>query len=78
MHQQTRTYCRRCRSKLPAPVTNMREAFCARGCHTSFYRHRCMACERPMERKAEHQKLARQAANRWNEIASELESRRTS
>jgi hypothetical protein len=45
----------RCRSKLPAPVSNPREAFCARGCHSSFYRHRCLICEEPMERKTERQ-----------------------
>lgn len=54
-----RHYCRnpRCRSKLPAPVTNLREAFCARGCHTQFYRKRCLACEQPMERNTENQRL---------------------
>src|SRR5215813_6630457 len=52
-----RHMCRypKCRSKLPAPVSNSREAFCARGCHTSFYRKRCLVCEQPMERKTEHQ-----------------------
>jgi hypothetical protein len=54
---ELRHMCRnpRCRSKLPAPVTNEREAFCARGCHTSFYRKRCLVCEQPMERKTERQ-----------------------
>jgi hypothetical protein len=47
----------RCKSKLPEPVENIREAFCARGCHTSFYRKRCLACEMPMERKTETQRL---------------------
>jgi hypothetical protein len=52
-----RHMCRypKCRSKLPAPVSNPREAFCARSCHTSFYRKRCLVCERLMERKTEHQ-----------------------
>jgi hypothetical protein len=61
--QETRHYCRnpRCRSKLPAPVTNTRDAFCARGCHTSFYRKRCVVCEGPIERKSEHQKLCRKS-----------------
>ena len=55
----TRHYCRnpRCRSKLAKPVENARSAFCSRGCHTQFYRKRCMACEQPMERKVEHQRL---------------------
>jgi hypothetical protein len=52
-----RHMCRnpRCRSKLSAPVSNPREAFCARGCHTSFYRRRCLVCEGLMERKSERQ-----------------------
>ena len=39
---ETRHYWRnsRCRSKLPTPVANVSEAFCARGCHSSFYRKR--------------------------------------
>jgi hypothetical protein len=45
----------KCRSKLPAPVANEREAFCARGCHSGFYRKRCLVCEAPMERKTENQ-----------------------
>jgi hypothetical protein len=59
MTEELRHYCRhpRCRSKLKEPVENPREAFCARGCHTSFYRKRCMACEQPMERKREGQQL---------------------
>jgi hypothetical protein len=55
--QEVRHYCRspRCRSKLPAPVANEREAFCTRGCHRQFYRSRCLICEGPMERKTERQ-----------------------
>jgi hypothetical protein len=47
--ERVRQICREphCRSKLPTPVTNDREAFCARGCHTRFYRSRCLACEQP-------------------------------
>src|SRR6516225_7835340 len=47
---ELRHYCRnpRCRSKLPQPVANPREAFCARGCHSSFYLKRCLVCEGPM------------------------------
>ena len=54
-----RHYCRnpRCGSKLKAPVENVREAFCARGCHTQYYRKRCIACEQPMERKRDSQQL---------------------
>jgi hypothetical protein len=46
-----RLYCRnpRCRSKLPAPVANLRDAFCARGCCLGFFRTRCLICEAPIE-----------------------------
>jgi hypothetical protein len=56
---QLRHMCRnlKCRMKLPAPVSNEREAFCCRGCYRAFYRKRCLVCEQPMERKTEHQKL---------------------
>jgi hypothetical protein len=56
---ETRHYCRnpKCHSKLPKPVSNERDAFCARGCHSAFYRKRCLVCEEPMERKTENQKL---------------------
>jgi hypothetical protein len=40
----------KCRMRLPKPVSNEREAFCTRGCHTSFYLHRCLVCEEPIER----------------------------
>jgi hypothetical protein len=52
-----RHYCRnpKCRSKLKTPISNEREAFCVRGCHTAFYRKRCLVCEAPMERKTERQ-----------------------
>jgi hypothetical protein len=48
---ELRHRCRnpKCRSKLPAPVANEREAFCSRGCHASFYRKRCLVCERAIE-----------------------------
>jgi hypothetical protein len=39
----------RCRSKLPTPVSNPRDAFCCRGCFDSFYLHRCLVCEDPIE-----------------------------
>jgi hypothetical protein len=53
----TRHYCRnpRCRSKLPAPVANARDAFCTRGCHSGFYRTRRLVCEAKMERRTENQ-----------------------
>ena len=56
-NQETRKFCRnpKCRMKLPKPVSNPREAFCARGCHSSFYRPRCLICEGQMERKTDRQ-----------------------
>ncbi len=60
---ETRHYCRnpRCRSKLSAPVSNPREAFCTRGCHAGFYRNRCLVCEGQIERRAANQKICRKA-----------------
>jgi hypothetical protein len=62
-NQEARHYCRNkhCRSKLPGPVSNPREAFCTKGCHGSFYLKRCMVCEGPIERKREDQKVCRKA-----------------
>jgi len=53
-----RHYCRnpRCRMKLREP-TDIAKAFCTPGCHSSFYRRRCLVCEQPMERKTEHQRI---------------------
>jgi hypothetical protein len=61
--EAVRHYCRnpRCRSKLPKPVANPREAFCARGCHSSFYLKRCLVCEGPFERKNATQKVCRKS-----------------
>ena len=60
---ETRHYCRnpKCRSKLPKPVSNERDAFCARGCHTAFYRKRCLVCEGPIERSRDDQRTCREA-----------------
>ena len=54
-----RSMCRnpKCRMRLPAPVSNEREAFCTRGCYQSFYLHRCRVCERPIEQKRDGQRL---------------------
>jgi hypothetical protein len=45
-----RMMCRnpRCGCKLPKPVSNSREAFCCKGCHTQFYRKHCLVCEGPI------------------------------
>ena len=45
----------RCGCKLPAPVSNPREAFRAKRCHSQFYRKRCLVCAEAMERKIENQ-----------------------
>jgi hypothetical protein len=54
-----RHMCRnpKCRMRLPAPVSNEREAFCTRGCYQSFYLKRCRVCERPIEQKRDGQRL---------------------
>ena len=39
-----------CGQKLPEPVDSARRAFCCRGCYDQFYRKRCVACERSIER----------------------------
>ena len=54
-----RSMCRnpRCRSKLPMPVSNPTEAFCTRGCHSSFYRTRCRVCECTIEQPKRGQRL---------------------
>jgi hypothetical protein len=63
IEQKPRHYCRnpKCRSKLPTPTGNGREAFCTRGCHSSFYRHRCIVCERAMPRNAGNQRTCYRA-----------------
>ena len=62
-----RHYCRNphCRAKLPDPVSNPREAFCARGCHAQFYRKHCLVCEAAIEQPDRGQrKLCKKAACR--------------
>jgi hypothetical protein len=51
VEEKPRHQCRnpKCRLKLQAPVTNQREAFCCRGCYSSFYRIRCRICEEPIK-----------------------------
>ena len=55
--EDLRRMCRNplCRMKLPEPTANLREAFCTRGCHTSFYRKRCIVCEKDMPRNSKSQ-----------------------
>jgi hypothetical protein len=59
MSHALRHRCRNphCRMKLPAPVDNEHHAFCCRGCHSSFYRSRCLVCENQMKRKRSDQRI---------------------
>jgi hypothetical protein len=61
--EEVRHRCRhqRCRMKLPVAVSNLREAFCTRGCHSSFYLRRCLVCEGPLDRKNSTQKVCRKS-----------------
>lgn len=61
MTEQLRHYCRHCRTKLKTPTANHREAFDSKGCHGSFYRHRCIVCERDMPRLKESQRTCYRA-----------------
>jgi hypothetical protein len=54
---ELRHRCRRCSVKLVAPVSNLREAFCCRGCHRNYYDAHCMACEQPMVRTNANQRI---------------------
>jgi hypothetical protein len=51
----------KCRMKLPEPVINEREAFCCRGCYQSFYLHRCIVCEKPIERTTANRKICKKS-----------------
>jgi hypothetical protein len=46
-----------CCQKLPEPVDSARRAFCCRGCYDQFYRKRCVACERSIERTVHNRRL---------------------
>jgi hypothetical protein len=48
MNAALRHRCRnpRCGLKLPEPVGNAHKAFCCGGCHSVFYRTRCLVCEK--------------------------------
>jgi hypothetical protein len=61
-----RHYCRnpRCRTKLDEPVENARRAFCSIGCHSGFYRLRCLACDRELPRGPSNRKICGHAACR--------------
>ncbi len=55
--QELRHRCRnpKCRTKLKMPVENEHHAFCARGCHGSFYLKRCLVCEERLPEKSRRQ-----------------------
>ena len=48
-------------------LDNPREAFCSRGCHTSFYLRRCLVCEGSLQRRNKTQRVCRKARcrNAW-------------
>jgi len=54
-----RHYCRNCRMKLPMETD--RRAFCCRGCHESFYQHRCLVCEKELAKGPANRKLCKSA-----------------
>ena len=70
-----RYFCRHCRGKLSTPTANPREAFDSKGCHRSFYRHRCLACEREMPRNSESQKICYRAECKQKWAQKTLQSR---
>jgi hypothetical protein len=49
----------RCGLKLKRLTDNPRNAFCCSGCVTSYFRNRCVVCERTYKRKTEHQWFCR-------------------
>jgi len=54
-----RHYCPnvRCGARLKRPTRNPRDAFCCAGCFRSYYRGRCLVCERPFKRKTERRQV---------------------
>jgi hypothetical protein len=61
-----RHYCRnpRCKMKLAEPVDNERRAFCTPSCHSSFYRQRCLVCEKELPAGRADRKLCKRASCR--------------
>jgi hypothetical protein len=58
---ETRKRCRHCKMNLPTPGSNEREAFCTRGCYRSFYLHRCLVCEKSIERTTANRKICKKS-----------------
>jgi hypothetical protein len=63
MSSELRHRCRnpRCRLKLAEPVANEHLAFCTPGCHSSFYRRRCLVCEKDLPAGPAHRKTCKSA-----------------
>lgn len=63
---ELRHHCRNrnCRVKLPRPVEIVQRAFCCRGCHSHFYRRRCVVCEGELLPGPANRKLCRKASCR--------------
>jgi hypothetical protein len=61
LNTQLRHYCRnpRCKMKLAEPVDNERRAFCTPGCHSSFYRQRCLVCDKPIVSARENRRFCK-------------------
>jgi hypothetical protein len=55
---------RHCGVKLRHPVEITQRAFCCRGCHSHFYRRRCVVCEVELPPGPANRKLCRKAACR--------------
>jgi hypothetical protein len=58
---EMRKKCRHCRMRLPTPTSNEREAFCCNGCYGSFYLHRCLVCEKAIERTTANRKICKRS-----------------
>jgi hypothetical protein len=56
-----RHYCRnpRCKMKLAEPVDTERRAFCTPGCHASFYKSRCVVCEKDLPKGPANRRLCK-------------------
>jgi hypothetical protein len=59
LRHRCRNHC--CRSNLPHPVEIAQRAFCCRGCHSQFYRRRCVVCESELPPGPANRKLCRKA-----------------
>jgi hypothetical protein len=60
-NSQNRKRCRHCKMNLPEPTSNERQAFCTRGRYQSFYLHRCIVCEKAIERTTANRKICKKS-----------------